>query len=241
MEKYEFEQKLKEAVLIKKDNKPTVLLSNGEEVGVCCPELCSMNISENGSPCLVSVNKIPSNEEYAVVAFSLDNPNRENKDWICIKPIIFKDAVEFFLTNFQMEGMVSGCKAVNGKSNKGKTEPDFAAGDAYIELNVPDAILNAADGGWFQIKSLLLTAEKIVKFKNLIAELINTEKRIIFLTVFQHDLNDKMWDLLCRELSRFFGMDMNEKTEFWVADMKLREDGITLVSCQNITGRVLLE
>lgn len=91
-----------------------------------------------------------------------------------------------------MEEMVSDCKVVNGKSNKRKTEPDFVAGDAYIELNVPDAILNAADGGWLQIKSLLLTAKKIVKYKNLIAELKNTEKRIIFLTAFQHGLNDKM-------------------------------------------------
>ena len=50
-----------------------------------------------------------------------------------------------------------------------------------------------------------------------------------------------MKGFLCRELSRLFGADMLETTEFWVADLKLETDGITLVSCQNVTGMVLLE
>lgn len=80
MKKYLFEREWKEAALIRKANKSTVLLSNGEKVEVCCPEVCSININENGSPCLVSESKNPGNGKYAVVAFSLDNPNRENKD-----------------------------------------------------------------------------------------------------------------------------------------------------------------
>lgn len=33
---------------------------------------------------------------------------------------------------------------------------------------------------------------------------------------------------------------MNEKTEFWIVDLKLGEDGITMLSYQNITDKVLL-
>ena len=66
-------------------------------------------------------------------------------------------------------------------------------------------------------------------------------KRFILLTVFQYGLNDSMKDFLCRELSRFFGVDMQENIEFWVIDLRLEPDGITLLSYQNVTGRVMLE
>lgn len=217
MEKYYFEKELKEAVLIKNGDKPTAMVLNGKEVEVCCPELCSMNISEDGSPCLVSEDKISSDKKYEVVAFPLDYPNRENKDWICLEPIIFEDAVEYFLANHHMEEMVSGC--INEKiGGNEKTGSDFIAGDANIQINVPDAILNAAGGGWMQIKSLMLTVEKVSRNKNIIAELKGTGKRMIFLTIFQHGFNEKMKDWLCRELSKYFAMDMDERVEFWQAD-----------------------
>lgn len=51
MEKYYFEQGLKEAVLVKNGDKPAAIVLNGVEVEVCCPELCSLNIRRGGSPC----------------------------------------------------------------------------------------------------------------------------------------------------------------------------------------------
>lgn len=48
MEKYEFEQELKEAVLIKRADKSIALVLDGEEVEISCPKLCSMNINEEG-------------------------------------------------------------------------------------------------------------------------------------------------------------------------------------------------
>ena len=63
MEKYYFEKELKEAVLIKSNEKPVTMVLNGEEVEVCCPELCSMNIAENGSPCLVSEDKASNDKK----------------------------------------------------------------------------------------------------------------------------------------------------------------------------------
>ena len=241
MEKYYFEKELKEAVLIKSNEKPVTMVLNGEEVEVCCPELCSMNIAENGSPCLVSEDKASNDKKCEVVAFSLDIPNRENKDWICLEPIIIEDAVEYFLANHHMEEMVSGCIARKEMESRGGAVADFIAGDAYIEINVPDAILNAAGNGWMQAKSLLLTDEKAVRYRDMVSGMEDGNKRFILLTVFQHGLNDRMWDFLCRELSRLFGADLQENTEFWVIDLRLEPDGITLVSCQNVTGRVLLE
>lgn len=240
MEKYYFEQELKEAVLVKNGDKSTIMALDGVEVEVCCPELCSLNISRDGSPCLVSENEALGDKKYEVVAFSLDYPNRENKDWICLEPKIFKDAVEFFLASHCMEEMSNVCMAIRRMESWEETEPDFFTGDSCIQINVPDAILNPADGGWLEIKSLLLTAKKIAGHRNLIANSKKTGKRIIFLTVLQHNLNDNMQGLLCNELSRFFGMDMDEKNEFWVVDMKLEPEGITMLSYQNITDKVLL-
>lgn len=240
MEKYLFEKEWKEAVLIRKDNKSTVLVLDGEEQEVYCPEIARGNIDEKGSPCLISESRGSGNGKYEVMAFSLDRMERQNKDWICLRPDIFEDAVSFFIANHQMEEMVSECGVGKGKTGRGDVEVDFFAGDAYIGINVPDAILNAVDGGWMQIKSLLLTAEKITKYKNVLDHLRDTGKRMIFLTVFQHGLNDNMQGLLCKELSRFFGMDMDEKKEFWIVDMKLEPEGITMLSYQSITDKVLL-
>lgn len=38
MEKYYFEEEWKEAVLLTKENKSTVLVLDGEELEICCPE-----------------------------------------------------------------------------------------------------------------------------------------------------------------------------------------------------------
>ncbi len=116
---------------------------------------------------MVSEDKISSDKKYEVVAFSLDYPNRENKDWICLEPAIFEDALEFFLFSHCMEGMVNVCTFQKMES-RGDTGPDFFAEGSCIQINVPDAILNPVDGEWFEIKSLLLTGRKIARHRNLI-------------------------------------------------------------------------
>lgn len=88
--------------------------------------------------------------------------------------------------------------------------------------------------------SLLLTAEKIARYKSAYASLGDIGKRMVFLTVFQHGFNERMQGWLCRDLSRYFAMDMDERVEFWIADLRLEPDGIGLLSYQNIAGRVLL-
>ena len=107
MEKYYFEEEWKEAVLLTKENKSTVLVLDGEELEIYCPETVRGNVSECGTPCLVLESKYSKNGNYEAMAFSLDNPYRENKDWICINPIIIEDAVGYFLANHHME-RVSG-------------------------------------------------------------------------------------------------------------------------------------
>ena len=242
MEKYYFEEEWKEAVLLTKENKSTVLVLDGEELEICCPETVRGNVSECGTPCLVLESKYSKNGNYEAMAFSLDNPYRENKDWICMNPIIIEDAVGYFLANHHMEEMVSGSmvsRKIESREEDG-AGPDFILGDAWIELNVPDAILNAAGDGWLQVKSLMLTDEKAVRYMDMVSGMEDGNKRFILLTVFQHGLNGRMGDFLCRGLSRLFGVDMLETTEFWVADLKLEPDGITLLSFQNITDKVLL-
>lgn len=157
---------------------------------------------------LISENKISNGKKYEAVAFSLDNLNRENKDWICLEPAIFEDALEFLLVSHCMEAMV--IMAVHFRKWK--------AGGCRARFH----------------------GRKIARHRNLIANFHGTGKRIIFLTLFQHNLNDNLQGLRCKELSRFLGMDMEEGNKFWVADAKLEPDGITLLSYQNITDRVLL-
>ena len=240
MEKYYFENEWKEGVLLMKEDRSAVLALGGEEMEICCPETVRGNVSGWGMPCLALESEYSKNGKYEAMAFSLDHPCRENKDWICINPVIIEDALEYFLSNHYMEEMVSGC--MRGRAGgRGRTGPDFISGDAWIETNVPDAILNAAGDGWIQARSLIVAAEKAARFKKMISGMESENKRFILLTAFQHGLNDRMEGFLCRELSRLFGADLQENTEFWATDLRLEPDGITLLSYQNVTGRVMVE
>lgn len=57
MEKYYFEEEWKEAVLLTKESKSTVLVLDGEELEIYCPETVRGNASECGTPCLVLESK----------------------------------------------------------------------------------------------------------------------------------------------------------------------------------------
>ena len=72
VEKYYFEEEWKEAVLLTKENKPTVLVLYGEELEICCPKTVRGNVSECGTPCLVLESKYSKNGNYETMAFSLD-------------------------------------------------------------------------------------------------------------------------------------------------------------------------
>ena len=43
---------------------------------------------------------------YSVMDFTLDSIVTENKGWICLQPIVFEEAVGFFLANHHMEERV---------------------------------------------------------------------------------------------------------------------------------------
>lgn len=81
MEKYYFEQELREAALIKSSDKSTAIVLNGEEIEIYCTEFARGNITEEGMPCLISESKIPGNGKFEVMAFSLDSMMTERK-WI---------------------------------------------------------------------------------------------------------------------------------------------------------------
>jgi len=68
VEKYYFEEEWKEAVLLTKENKSTVLVLDGEEVEICCPETVRGNVSECGTPCLVLESKYPKDGNYEAMA-----------------------------------------------------------------------------------------------------------------------------------------------------------------------------
>lgn len=117
MEKYYFEKEWREAVLLTKENKPTVLALNGEEVEIYCPEIGRRNVSDWGTPCIVSEGKSPDGGGYSVMDFSLDSIVTENKGWICLQPIVFEEVVGFFLANHHMEELVGVSRIEDEKRN----------------------------------------------------------------------------------------------------------------------------
>lgn len=104
MEKFKFETELQEAVLIFEEGQPYVVVE-GEKRRVRSPVPLRRNsIGDEGIACLISEGDASGT---AVVAVLYDDLPQE-KEWLCINPLLMEDAVCFFLTRHLMERMVDG-------------------------------------------------------------------------------------------------------------------------------------
>ena len=103
MEKYFFDERLEEAILYAKSRILTAVVSGTEYNAVFPPGRTPKNVQRNKTPCLV--RKCSSAEGSCMVeAVSADSPEMEKKKWICMDPLLFKNATGFFLENLFYSG-----------------------------------------------------------------------------------------------------------------------------------------
>lgn len=93
MKKFKFKTELQEAVLIFEEEQPYVVVE-GEKRRVRSPvPLRRDSIGEEGIACLISEEDASG---IAVVAVLYDDLPQE-KEWLCINPLLMEDVVFFFL------------------------------------------------------------------------------------------------------------------------------------------------
>lgn len=227
MEKYKFTRRMEEGILLKMDGHFAAVNLNGKEVEACCQAMGKPG--PKGIPCLVSKNGDSKDMKYTVEAVDLGRMEGRETNWVCLKPVILEDAVRFF-----WEKMFGAVEIVRNPQICGKAGADFETRDALVEIKVPYITQNMA-GIWSkQIKKFCRSFCRAVNSGDIPAVLQENDKRHVVLFMFQQELKDEMKDEFCREMRKGLGMAGKKEMEVWLIEMKIEEDGISLVSCQEM-------
>lgn len=232
MEKYRFENEMREAVLFYEDGQPYVVVG-GEKRRVRSPVSLKVNdIGEKGVVCLISEGTGDSE----VVAVLFDDLRREGKDWISVNPMLMEQAVGFFLEHHQMERMVNNYEAVM----RGRIA-DYVIDDVcIIELRLPWASVKKDTGSYVVTASLPQSAEHLKKSLDRI--ILHSEiKRVILLILLPYK-GDSLIKTAMREEIRQVLEEASAKgltVEFWTAEIQFEADGISLLSYENVTDMLV--
>lgn len=233
MEKFRFENELREAVLSYEDGQSYVTVG-GEKRKVRSPVPLKMDsIGENGIACLISER---AGNEVEIVAVLFDDLRREEKDWICVNPRLTEQAVGFFLENHQMEKMVNNYEAVR----KGKIA-DYVIDDiCIIELGFLRASVRKETGSYVVATALFQSAESLKKSLDRI--ILRSEiKRVILLILLPYRGDSLLKTAIGEEIRQVLE-DATAKgltVEFWIAEMQFEADGISLLSYENVTDMLV--
>lgn len=145
MEKYFFEERLEEGILYVKSGILTAAVSGTEYNAVFPPGRAPKNIQRNKIPCLA--RRCNSAEEGCMVeAVSADSMETEKKEWICMDPLLFKNATGFFLENHSMAEMAGHYTNFRKDQAIASIHIDFTADGTMIDAKVSMAGIETAFG-----------------------------------------------------------------------------------------------
>lgn len=237
MKKFKFEKKLKEAVLKGRINGQALVVVDGKELTAQCSAWGKISYTE-GVPCLVSENNNRGIGRYIVEAVSFGNQG-EGRKWLCIRPMLFEQAVEYFLGNHQLENMLVDYDYINTMpaATAGISRPDFETGNAWIEVRVLKWHSNTISdcNCWFPYSAIRQT-EKYYKRLTATQE---TGIRRILLLVNQYGEEGEKQIISNKKPNKILDRVIQNGVEIWVANLQFDAEGISLQDYQNIGNRIL--
>lgn len=233
MEKYRFDRKLQETVLRRKEGQQLTIIIDGEERKARCPIF--VGTSTRDIPCLLEKVRETGNTEYNVVAVSFDNSDKEEKNWICIQPVFLERAIRFFIENHQMESMTGNCRCANRLTNTRDIGFDFETENVCIEIKV--LIPVTVGTGSCTWKSFHEAVKQMIGHCNNPA-VKEKGKRILLLAVCQ-DGTGQIQSMEDGSIKDELKKAVSIGIEFWMAETKTEEDGISLLGYWDYTDKIL--
>lgn len=228
MKKFKFKTELQEAVLIFEEEQPYVVVE-GEKRRVRSPvPLRRDSIGEEGIACLISEEDASG---IAVVAVLYDDLPQE-KEWLCINPLLMEDVVFFFLDRHLMERMVDGYGVV-----RRETCADFELDAAcIIELRLPRTVVKKDTGCYAELASPFQSVKSLRKsFERILQH--SQAKRVILLIPLPHKCTSLLKTAMTAEVRQVLE-DASAKglaVELWTAAIQFHVDGISLLAYEDIT------
>ena len=232
MEKYKFDRKLQETVLKIGTGQQTIIIIDGEERKVRCPVFAGTGA--RAFPCLVEKVRETENAVYDVVAFSFDDVDKKEKDWICIQPVFLEQVIGVFLEKHQMEDMVKDYGNISRVTDTKDSGFDFESENVCMEIKVPIPVAVGTDSCTWN--SFHQAVKQMIGYRNS-SYCKGKGKRIILLTICQHGTRQiqSMIDGSIEELEKATKAGI----EFWIAETKTGPDGVELLSYCDITCNIL--
>ena len=233
MEKYRFGRKLQEAVLKRQEGQQPAIIIDGKEMKVRNPVFVGNRVRD--VPCLVEEDNKAGNTGYTVVAVSFDNLNRQEKAWVCIQPVLLEQAIGSFMENHQMEDITGDCRCANRLTDTKDTGFDFETENAMVEIKIPLVVPDGTDS--FIWKGFYHIVRQMAGYCNS-SYCEDKGKRNILLTIYQHGTKH-IFAMVNENTKKELEKAVRVGVEFWIAETKTEEDGISLMSYQNFTDNIL--
>lgn len=148
---------------------------------------------------------------------------------------MIEKAVGYFLENNMMEKMVKAdglerdCRVLKG------LRVDFTSGDTCIEVKVLGACGETfGEEENASAKVAVRSSASLERNKGNLDVIQEHFNRTILLLVCQEGTCHQEMALLGKELKRIFKENLEHGMEIWISDVRLEEEGITLLSYQNM-------
>lgn len=149
--------------------------------------------------------------------------------------IMIEKAVGYFLENNMMEKMVKvDCLEKDCRVLKG-LRVDFASGDTCIEVKALEACgetLGEEENA--SAKAAACSAASLERNKGNLDAIQEHFNRTMLLIVCQEGTCHQEMALLGKKLKQIFKENMKHGMEIWISDVRMEEEGITLLSYQNM-------
>lgn len=232
VKKYNFCKKLKEGILTGRIKGQALVVVDGKEQTAQCSAWDKISCTKR-LPCLVSEDHSRGSIRYIVEAVSFDNEGGK-RNWVCLRPVLFEQAVEYFLEKHQLGNMLVDYDYVNKVSSAtaGKCRPDFQVGSAWVEVRH----LGSRLSGSVQ-ESPAFSMKQIENYCKRIAAVKEPAERMILFLICQDGTQDKLLSFMGKA-SDMIKKAVEAGVELWTAEMQFDVDGIALLSYQNITDRI---
>lgn len=189
---FKFSKPLIEGVVVDHPNRFIMNVKIGKKVFMCHSPTTGKigSIPMDDRPVLLSEAPNPDRKtKYTVEAFSYDQPDEPNKEWIGINQGASNRYVGYFITTGALKDMVGLPEHLQPEKIHGKSRLDFLSDDVYIEVKTPIRIIEKKIPDYIRIlpKSSAFGGERLVKHMSELASMLEgTSTRAIMLTCFQY-------------------------------------------------------
>lgn len=146
-------------------------------------------------------------------------------------PILIEKAVKFFLEKQMMGDIIQRCE-IKKEPISHDLRTDFVAGNTCIETRV---LMRKQEG--VDVRNLLHLLVSNKRNYNVLQE---HYKRVILLVVCEEGVYEGQMgeSSIYKEVGKIFEGELNHGVEVWISVIKYEADGISLISCQNLTNIV---